>query len=340
MKKTIEVSAKKVDDAIKEGLRILGVSMTDDGVDIKIISHGGFLKKAKVEISVGEDEVKKEVKPAPAPQDVKASVKPQEKQKPEQKPVQNAEQKQKPEQRPVQNAEQKQSGFKPDQNNFKQSSQNTEQKQNSPKPVEKQNNLKPAERQNERPQQRPQNNYKNETSGKKEEKNFLPKKQERKFEDKPIMSAPATKEHADICEKFLTEVLKNVGIEAAFNISIDNGVDIIIETTDSAIIGYRGEMLDAVQYLTSLIINNNENKHIRVSVDALGYREKRIDALKRLALKMADKALTNQRKVILEPMSSAERRVIHAALSENADVITKSEGHEPNRRVVVLPVRK
>ena len=130
-----------------------------------------------------------------------------------------------------------------------------------------------------------------------------------------------------------------MSIDGKVTVSENNGIEAVIETEDSSVIGYRGEVLDAMQYLTSLVLNGAGGKHIRFSLDALGYRARREETLKRLAQKTAEKCIKNNRKVALEPMNSAERRIIHAALGDNEKVITRSEGHEPNRRVAVLPRR-
>ena len=103
-----------------------------------------------------------------------------------------------------------------------------------------------------------------------------------------------------------------------------------------AIIGYRGETLDSLQYLTSLVINKaKEDKCIRVVLDTENYRQKREETLKRLANKIAYKVRKSGKILKLEPMNPYERRVIHSELQNNDFVRTFSEGEEPYRRVVV-----
>lgn len=102
-----------------------------------------------------------------------------------------------------------------------------------------------------------------------------------------------------------------------------------------ALIGRRGETLDAIQYLTSYAINRDNETRVRVSVDAGDYRLKREEALQHLAAKMAGKAVKYHRNFTLEPMNAYERHVIHAALQDHPDVTTFSTGTEPNRRIVV-----
>ena len=102
-----------------------------------------------------------------------------------------------------------------------------------------------------------------------------------------------------------------------------------------ALIGRRGETLDAIQQLTNYTVNSGRDKRVRVHVDAENYRAKREQSLESLANKVAGKVLKYRRSVTLEPMNAYERHVIHAALQDKAGVTTYSVGTEPNRRVVV-----
>ena len=103
------------------------------------------------------------------------------------------------------------------------------------------------------------------------------------------------------------------------------------------IIGRRGDTLDAIQYLGSLVLNNALEEHVRLSVDTENYREKRAESLERLARKMAMKVVKAHRSMTLEPMNPYERRIIHAALQDFHGVTTYSTGTEPGRRVVIAP---
>lgn len=103
-----------------------------------------------------------------------------------------------------------------------------------------------------------------------------------------------------------------------------------------SIIGHRGKTLDAIQHLTSFVVNNDVEERIRVTVDAEGYRKKREQSLINLAQKMADKVKKYKRSMTLEPMNSYERHIIHTALQDVPDVSTVSTGNEPVRRVVVM----
>lgn len=105
-------------------------------------------------------------------------------------------------------------------------------------------------------------------------------------------------------------------------------------------IGYRGETLDAIQYLSLLVANQNSVKFKKVVINAENYRAKREETLTSLADKLARKAVRTGRKIRLEPMNPFERRVIHTALADSPYATTESEGEEPNRRVVIYPKRQ
>ena len=105
-----------------------------------------------------------------------------------------------------------------------------------------------------------------------------------------------------------------------------------------AIIGRRGETLDALQYLTNLAVNRQFEEKTRIVLDVEGYRAEREKTLANLARKMADKARRSDRDVILEPMSPHERRIIHIALQDAEGVKTVSVGEEPYRKVIIKRV--
>ena len=108
-------------------------------------------------------------------------------------------------------------------------------------------------------------------------------------------------------------------------------------TNSSFLIGYRGEVLDALQSLASAVANIGREDYKRLVVDCEDYRAKREETLVQLANRLAEKAVRTGRKINLEPMIPFERRVIHTALVDNQEVKTESEGKEPNRYVVIVP---
>jgi spoIIIJ-associated protein len=105
------------------------------------------------------------------------------------------------------------------------------------------------------------------------------------------------------------------------------------------LIGRRGETLDALQFLVNLSANKNQASRKRIVIDIEGYRGRRTETLHKLATKLANKAKQNGRSVVLEPMSSQERRIIHTALQGRDDIYTFSEGDDPYRKIVISPKR-
>lgn len=137
---------------------------------------------------------------------------------------------------------------------------------------------------------------------------------------------------------FITNILKCMEIEADIDVREENDTITINLSGErmGLIIGYRGETLDSIQYLVSLIVNKiHELPHKRVVLDTENYRSKREETLKGLAIKTANKVKKTRKLFKLEPMNPYERRVIHSALQEDAFINTYSEGDEPFRRVVV-----
>ncbi len=140
-------------------------------------------------------------------------------------------------------------------------------------------------------------------------------------------------------KSFLRQILDNMDIKAEINVEdTENGLKINMTGPDMGIlIGYRGETLDALQYLISLVINKSKTstEYKRVILDTENYRQKREETLIKLANRIAIKARNQKRNVVLEPMNPYERRIIHSALQDNPYVTTRSEGEEPYRKVVV-----
>ena len=145
-------------------------------------------------------------------------------------------------------------------------------------------------------------------------------------------------EPIDNAKEFLINVLSSMNIDAEIRINEENDV-IKIDLSGpkmGLVIGYRGETLDSLQYLVSLVINkNHNNSYKRVVLDAENYRKKREETLIRVAQKSAYKVRKSQRPYKLEPMNPYERRIIHSALQEYTDINTHSEGEEPFRRIVI-----
>lgn len=137
---------------------------------------------------------------------------------------------------------------------------------------------------------------------------------------------------------FLDNVLDKMGIVADVKTREENGTLYInlIGSKMGTVIGYRGETLDSLQYLTSLIVNkNHENSYKRIVLDTENYRSKREETLKKLASKTAYKVKKYKKIIRLEPMNPYERRIIHSSLQGDDSIMTHSEGEEPFRRIVI-----
>ena len=148
---------------------------------------------------------------------------------------------------------------------------------------------------------------------------------------------PAGSQEARV-EQYLRGLLDLMGIEADMEITKREGGGVNVNLSGKgmgAVIGRRGETLDAIQHLVNYSINRGSEKRMHINVDAENYRSKREDSLVHLAEKMAAKTIKYKRSMALEPMNSYERHVIHAALQDYEGVSTASIGVEPNRRVVV-----
>ena len=141
-----------------------------------------------------------------------------------------------------------------------------------------------------------------------------------------------------VAENFLKELFDAMKIEVKVDCSFDEEytLNINIEGDDMGLlIGKRGQTLDSVQYITSLVVNKGMDDYVRIKVDTEDYRERRKETLERLARNIAYKVKRTRRPVALEPMNPYERRIIHSALQNDRYVTTHSEGEEPYRKIVV-----
>ncbi len=143
----------------------------------------------------------------------------------------------------------------------------------------------------------------------------------------------------DDASNFLKEVFAAMDMLVTVDVQYneeDKSMDIELNGDDMGVlIGKRGQTLDSLQYLVSLVVNKNVEDYIRVKVDTENYRARRKETLENLARNIAYKVKRNKRPVSLEPMNPYERRIIHSALQNDKYVTTHSEGDEPFRRVVV-----
>ena len=180
-----------------------------------------------------------------------------------------------------------------------------------------------------------------------------PRRERRPREERPItpsvpkerelipVSEDCMKKAEELATSFISGLMEKMGIEGQVTVLPQTECDQLrLELSGpdmGPIIGRRGDTLDAIQYLGSLVLNNALDEHVRLSVDTENYREKRAESLERLARKMAMKVVKSHRSMTLEPMNPYERRIIHAALQDFNGVTTYSTGTEPSRRVVIAP---
>lgn len=153
-----------------------------------------------------------------------------------------------------------------------------------------------------------------------------------------------TDEQAASIEKvkaYIIAVYEKLGVTVSIDVKPqENGVLLELQSANRSgtIIGRRGETLDSIQYLSSIIANKGEEEYCRVILDSNGYREKRRQTLEQLAERLAKNAIRTKRSTTLEPMNPYERRIIHAKVAEIEGVSSRSVGEDPYRKVVILPL--
>lgn len=297
---TIEVTAKKVDDAIKQGLAELGASL--DEVQVEILESGGLFRKAKVRLTLEREDEKKEDVP-PAPEAKRETV----------------EQKTAPAKKPEVEKPEK--------------AQKTESEKEAKKPE------KPAQTKPEKPaapkQKGSEQKAKKEpvaTASKAE-----PEKSENS-EPRSARNSEENKQAVAHATEFITELVKKMGFTEATVEGNDNG-DVSITAPagdDSLIIGRHGETLSAISFLAETL-GRAEKQHVTIVADCNGYRERRAASLTAMAKRRANECAAKRRKIKLEPMERIDRRTIHNALTGDERVTTMSEGKEPYRYIVILP---
>lgn len=296
-KVTIEVTAKKVQDAINDGLAQLGATL--DEVDVEVLESGGLFKKAKVRITLEREE--------------KSAPEPEQKTKPASAVKAKAE---------TQGAENKTAApEKP------QKPQNRE-KQEKPKPVSE----KPQAEKKEKPvatkaEEKPAANKAAEKPAKAE---APAEKRAPRAED-----AEAAKKALEFI-KTVVQKMGFDGVDVTADESGDIVNVSAKDGDDSLIIGRHGETLSALSYLAETTARA-EKCHINITVDCNGYRDRRAASLTAMAKRRADECVKKHRKIKLEAMERIDRRTVHNALTGDNRVSTASEGKEPHRYVVIIP---
>ena len=154
-----------------------------------------------------------------------------------------------------------------------------------------------------------------------------------------VIRAKVKSSVADKAKDFLRDVFDAMDLTVVIDVKYDEenrDIDIDLSGDEMGVlIGKRGQTLDSLQYLVSLVVNKDVEEYIRVKVDTENYRKRRKETLENLAMNIAYKVKRTKRPVSLEPMNPYERRIIHSALQGDKYVTTHSEGDEPYRRVVV-----
>lgn len=158
------------------------------------------------------------------------------------------------------------------------------------------------------------------------------------YEEPEKPEEPAASSPEEMVTAFLTGLFERMDVHAEIRTTPreDGGIAVELEGSEiGALIGRRGETLDAIQHLCNYAVNRGDGQRIRVSIDAENYRQKREDSLVSHAKKVAEKVLRYRKSITMEPMNAYERHIVHNALQDVAGVTTFSTGSEPNRRVVV-----
>ena len=165
---------------------------------------------------------------------------------------------------------------------------------------------------------------------------------EKPQKEEKILTEEDLEETKNNVEKFIKEFLKNLGEEYKYEISIEkNEINVKIDGGNSGtLIGYRGETLNALQHILSLIANKHTSAKVRVLLNVDGYKEKREKTLEELALKVSKTVIRTNKSITLEPMNAYERKIIHSKLQDMTDIRTHSIGEEPHRRIVIEKVNK
>ena len=160
--------------------------------------------------------------------------------------------------------------------------------------------------------------------------------------EEKILTEEDLEETKNNVEKFIKEFLKNLGEEYKYDINIEkNEINVKIDGGNSGtLIGYRGETLNALQHILSLIANKHTSAKVRVLLNVDGYKEKREKTLEELALKVSKTVIRTNKSITLEPMNAYERKIIHSKLQDMTDIRTHSIGEEPHRRIVIEKVNK
>ncbi|MDM5157593.1 RNA-binding cell elongation regulator Jag/EloR [Bacillus sp. DX1.1] len=152
-----------------------------------------------------------------------------------------------------------------------------------------------------------------------------------------IVEVVLKKDPIQEAEQYLQSVVQEMGVDVMITKEVKGReIKFTLSGNDvGVLIGKRGHTLNSLQYLTKLVANRSTKQYIGVTIDAENYRNKRKDTLESLSYRLAKQVMATKKNIVLEPMPSFERKIIHQALSNHPNVITTSEGKEPHRHVVI-----
>ncbi len=221
----------------------------------------------------------------------------------------------------------------------KKKKENKEQKPKTEKPVQEQPKKQEPKQEKPKKEQKPQQPKKQEL--KKEVKSAEAKIEEASKEEVKVLAPEVLERKGSDAANYIKEVLTALGYpEAEVTYTQKDGMIVLQLSGDEmgAVVGRRGDNLDAMQYLASLVANKSEGSYVRVVLDIDDYRSKREASLRAYARKTATNAVKSGRSITLEPMNPYERRIVHSTVQTVSGATSKSIGSEPNRRVVISPI--
>ena len=332
--KSIEMTGKTVEDAIAAGLKALGCESSDAEIAVLDMGSPGlfgmFGRLAKVRLTLKEDDsfdfempemTLSQPKTPKAKQEPKAAPQPKPQPQVKAQPKAEAAPAAAPAPAPVESAAPVQAP-------------------EAVTPVEEEEEFSPAPAPAEEPVRRERRRGGRRSASVEEAPAAplaVPPTDRPDFEEMPVLDAQALEGAAKAAYEFLSRVTSDMGAEVEMRIQEKEGTLYVSMMGDTLgiLIGRRGDTLDALQYLTGLVVNKGRDEYLRVSLDTEHYRARREEALTKLAGRMAARARRTGRKVTLEPMNPYERRVLHSALQADPYVTTHSEGEEPYRRVII-----
>lgn len=307
----LEISAKTTEEAVTEALIQLGT--TSDHVEYEVLE-----KESKGFFGIGSRaaKIRARVKAEEQTEEIKESLgKPEPVRQPVEK-TQEVEKNLTAEKEEVKTVEKKERGYRREETSYRHENKQIQRNQEYRNP------------------------YKSSSfhSGNREESSSLGHETS-SYEPKEPVKIENVEELKQDAETFLKDIFRTMNMQAEIMISFhepETTLEICLEGEDMGIlIGKRGQTLDSLQYLVSLVINRKSNSYVKVKLDTENYRERRRETLENLARNIAFKVKRTKRPVTLEPMNPYERRIIHSTLQHDKFVETHSEGEEPYRKIVV-----